>query len=607
MNISIHPADYYVVAIYFIGIVSCGIWFGRHTKSTHEFFFSGQRFSWWLVSISCVATLIGSYSFIIYSEIGYNSGLSSSICYTNDWFILPFFLLVWLPIIYFSRVSSIPEYFARRFDEKTRMAALVIILIYLIGYIGQNLYTMGIAIRGISGINIYLCIIVVAIISLIYMYHGGQTSVIMADLIQGTILLSAGFLILGFGIAKLGGWEVFWDNLPSSHKLPFAGFNSPKEYHTVGNFWSDAIAGTIAFYCMNQAMLMRFMSTKSVREGKKTIAVVIFIMMPLAAIAVSSAGWLYKAMQSTNLAIDKNISPDNVFIGVSNFVCPPGFFGFVIGALLAALMSTVDALINAVSAIAVNDIWRAKIRPGREDAYYLKVARYFAVVATVLGILIVPIFAQFSSIFQGFSHFTSLVIPPMIVVIVMGSLWKRFTPVAAFITLVLGFAINLISIWVPQMVAPFAHGEAGPEYSYMRALFGLVVSSSIALTVTFFTTPKKEEEITGLTLSSIPNAQKAFKGSEPNEEGVGIYISGKLEVADVEGISLSQEDMKTLCAHEGDLMYVADHRPWLGGLRSVHVKAGKPHMDKGTIRMPLKTIENGDLLKNRMVKVEKIM
>ncbi len=610
MNINVHFADYIVIAIYFIGIVACGLWFGRNTKSTHEFFFSSQRFSWWLVAISCVATLIGSYSFIMYSEIGYQAGISSIMCYTNDWYIIPLFILVWLPIIYYSRVASIPEYFARRFDEKTRTAVLCIILVYLIGYIGQNLYTMGVAVRGILGVDLYICVVVVAIVSLLYMYHGGQTSVIMADFGQGLILVGAGLTIFVFGVIKLGGLDVFWNNLPVSHKLPFAGFNSPSEYHTVGTFWSDAITGSIAFYCMNQAMLMRFMSAKSVREGKKSITIVVLLLMPIAAIAVSSAGWIYKAMMPVaDLSIAKNIEPKNIFVTLSNFVCPPGVFGFVIAALIAALMSTVDALINAVSAVAVNDIWRAKIRPGKPDEYYLKIARNFAIVATVLGIMLVPMFAQFKNIFQGFSHFTSVVTPPMVVVIALGAIWKRFTPCAAFYTLVVGFSLSCLSLWFPALVRPLAHGEQGSEFSYMRSLFGFVVSLTIAVVVSLFTKPKEEKEISGLVLATIPEAQKAFKGSEPSEEGIGIKIQAQLEITDMELniISISEEMARTLYAKEGDLMYVSDARAWTGGLKSIHVKAGKIHNKPGIVMMSQKTLESGNLDLEKPVTLEKIM
>ena len=93
-----------------------------------------------------VATGIGSYSYLKYSEQGYNTGMSSSMTYTNDWFIVPFFMFGWLPILYLSRIRSIPEYFERRFNRLARYFAVVIILSYMFFYIGYNLFTIGVAI-----------------------------------------------------------------------------------------------------------------------------------------------------------------------------------------------------------------------------------------------------------------------------------------------------------------------------------------------------------------------------------------------------------------------------------------------------------------------------
>ena len=610
-RINVNTADYIVIAIYFIAILFCGTWFGRNTKTTKDFFFGGQKFAWWLVAISCIATLVGSYSFINYAERAYSNGFSATMNYTMDWYVIPLFVLAWLPIIYFTRVTSIPEYFEKRFDYRTRMAALFIILVYLVGYIGMNLYTIGVAARGMLGINIYLSAAVVALISAVYMHGGGQTSVIMTDLFQGLILIIAGLLVFAFGIYHLGGFGPFWDNLPLGHRLPFASLTQPKEFHTVGIFWDDAITGTIAFYCMNQGVLMRFMSAKSVRDSTKAIFVVLIIFMPVAALAVCNAGLIGKAMENAGM-LHQQFEARHIFVVVANTVCRPGVFGLVMAALIAALMSTLDTYINAVSAIAVNDIWRPIVKPGRSDSYYLHSARYFAIAATILGFALIPFFASFESVAQAFTHFCSTVTPPMIVVITLGALWRRFTPAAAFYTLVVGFSINVASLFFPQMITPFAHGaDPSDSYSYMRAFFGVVVSVTIAVIVSLFTKPRKSEEIPGLVLATVKEGMRLFKGGEPDENNAGRKVKGlALEVDDSQPeaiISLSQQEMDALRSKEGDLLYVCDARPWLGGLRSAHVKAGKAHDKPGIARLSSQLIAEGNLLPKIPATVEKIM
>ena len=84
--------DFIVLGLYFVGITVFGAMFGRFTKTTKDFFMAGQRFPAWLIAISCVATLVGSYSFVKYSAAGFSYGISSSQTYLNDWFWMPLWM-----------------------------------------------------------------------------------------------------------------------------------------------------------------------------------------------------------------------------------------------------------------------------------------------------------------------------------------------------------------------------------------------------------------------------------------------------------------------------------------------------------------------------------
>ncbi|MHC4130071.1 MAG: sodium:solute symporter family transporter, partial [Planctomycetota bacterium] len=158
--------------------------------------------------------------------------------------------------------------------------------------------------------------------------------------------------------------------------MPFAPFNESPRLNAAGDFWNDAMVGTFAFYLINQGVLMRFLSARSVREGRRAMLVIVLVLMPLLAVAVSGAGWIGRSMVSRG-QIDPTTS-DQIFIAVTRLVTGPGLFGLVVAAVIAALMSTLDTLLSAVSAVAVNDIWRT-VRPGRDDAHYLRAARGAAI------------------------------------------------------------------------------------------------------------------------------------------------------------------------------------------------------------------------------------
>ena len=570
------PGDYAVIVAYFLAVLGFGLWFGRYTKSTKDFFFGGQRFAWWLIAFSCVATTVGSYSFIKYSAAGYTHGVCSTQSYLNDWFWMPLLLLVWLPIIYYRRVQSVPEYFEARFGRATRVAATALILLYLIGYIGINLYTLGQALGTLLGWPLMVGAVVTAVGVALYVYAGGQTAVIMTDLAQGIILLLAGLGLFVAGVWYLGGLGRFWSLLPEGHRYAFSEFRSPDKFSFIGIYAQDGLANTGAFMLMNQGIIMRFLSLKSVKDARKMAVCWILVLAPLAALATSGGGWIARALAEKGVLAT---SPKDAFVKVAHFLCRPGVFGFVLAALTAALMSTADTLVNATSAIFVNDIWRPFIRPNDSDRSCLRVARIASLCAAGPGLALVPVYASYRSIYQAHGMFTAAVTPPIVMAILFGALWKRYTPAAAFTTLVGGAVLVALSfVWPRVLVGPFAFGMGPDSYKFMRALYGLAACGVLGVVVGLCTRPRPLAEIAGLVTGTQLDAMRQFKGGEPNRRPGGkarlaVRIDAGLGESDV--VALPRSALDVMAAEPGDLLYASDTRWWFGGLRSVHVRAGE--------------------------------
>lgn len=108
---------------------------------------------------------------------------------------------IW-PIIYFGKIQSVPEYFERRFSTGARHAATALILLYLIGYVGINLYTL---VQSLTGLPIMAGAIGTAFIVMLYMFAVG---------------------IYHFGD--------FWALLPRGHKFVYSEFNSPDSFSFFG-------------------------------------------------------------------------------------------------------------------------------------------------------------------------------------------------------------------------------------------------------------------------------------------------------------------------------------------------------------------------------------
>ena len=610
--------DRIIIIAYFALVMGFGAYFGKYSKTTSDYFFGGRRFSWWLIAISIVATGVGSHSFVKYSTKAYQYGLSSTMTYMNDWFFMPLFMFGWLPIIYYTKIKSIPEYFERRFSRKARYIATLMTLLYMIGYIAIQFLTLATALYKIYGIPLMLTVILIAIATTLYMHFGGQTSVIFTDLFQGFILIFAGLLLFYLGIQYLGdntalsGLNAFWTNLSPNEKLPLAHFNHPPDFNFVGIFWQDGIAGSVGFLFLNQGLIMRFMAAKSVNEGRKAAAFNVLIILPISAIVVSNAGWIGRAItNAVPNAFPVDLAANDVFVAVTNIVSSPGVFGFIIAALCAALMSTADTLVNASSAIIVNDVYRPLAKKIKNEKEQLELARWTSIGVKVIAVALVPFFNSFDSIYEAHGWFHSTFTPPLVVGVFLGIFWKRFTTAAVIATFLGGAFLMLLGQNFPELISPFSHGielRPGRGYSYIGALYNIFVCAGVGVIVTFFTKSKSEKELSGLTIFDVHNLKSIFKGSPVNEEkGEAINLNWKIKENESDLVFFSKNDMGKMKANPGDLVFIEDSRWWLGGLKSVHSVYGNPHNEDGLVYINNNHLNHAQFVEGLKLKAEKEM
>jgi len=584
--------DVVVLVVYLGLVVLAGTLVGGGVRSTRDFFFGGQRFAWWLIAASCVATLVGSYSFLKYSEAGFRYGLASSATYTNDWFLMPLWMFGWLPIIYYSRVESIPEYFVRRFGNSVRHIATALILLYLLAGVSYNFYTLGVVGEQLFGIPLIYGAASVGVVVGAYVTFGGQSSVIMTDLVQGVFLIGVGVAIVFLASAHAGGFFTLWDAFPEGHRRSLAVFNEPPGYNAVGIFWNDAVVGGIGFYFFNQGMMLRFLSARSVDEGRKAVVAVVVVLMPLTAVAVASAGWVGASF--THILgpdgaplLDPSLDPKAVFTTVTRMLFQiPGSYGLVIAALVAALMSTVDTLINASAAIVVNDVLKP-LRPQATTRQLLNMARMASIFVCGIGLLITPAYASFDSLYEANAFLKAAIPPPVAVAVLLGAFWRRSTTVGVTLAMITSIVLTAVSFYFPAIVEPFAHGTpwdpTGPpakQFVYMRAFFSFSIAMTVGVVVSLLTAPKTAEELWGLTADGIPVAKSRFKAVGSGVPGLkerstaptlAVIAVGEGWGYDHHGrsmVRLSPELGDALGVEPGDLVFAERPNPMWGGLKS---------------------------------------
>jgi SSS family solute:Na+ symporter len=254
----------------------------------------------------------------------------------------------------------------------------------------------------------------------------------------------------------------------------------------------------------------------------------------------------------------------------------------------------------------VNDCYKPYIRPDADETRLLRVARISAVGVSLFGIALVPVFANFRTIYEAHGAFTAAVTPPLVVTLLLSVFWQRFTRTAAIATLAGGMGAIVLSLFVPKVIQPFAHGvpmaETGEglfagmrQFQFMRAFYGLAVSGAIAVVVTLLTRPEPVERRRGLVWGTVDDAIRHYKGSpgheRPTRRAAALAsLAREDRVHEATGLPLvriSQALARSLEADVGDLLHVSDRRAWLGGLRSTHaiVDAVVADSDEAKIEM----------------------
>ncbi|MDX5377304.1 MAG: sodium:solute symporter, partial [Halomonas sp.] len=162
--------------------------------------------------------------------------------------------------------------------------------------------------------------------------------------------------------------------------------------------------------------------------------------------------------------------------------------GVVLAALVAALMSTLDSVLNGASSLVVNDFIKTR-KKQRSEKQLLLISRGMVAVFMVVAGLWAPVILTFEGIVEYFQSFLGYVTMPAVVIFLGGLFWRRATAAAGFWTLVIGAPIGM---------AGFLAGEIFELYQ-LQFLYGtglmLLLCVSIFVGVTLSTEAPKEEEL----------------------------------------------------------------------------------------------------------------
>ena len=392
-----------VLALYLMGMLGMGLYFMRKENGADDFFKGGGRIPWWAAGISIYATMLSA---ITYMTIPAKA-------YTTNWTYYPMLwmiLLISFPVIkyylpYFRKlnVTSAYEILEQRFNLFTRLLASTLFSIFMIVRMAIVLYLPSLALTAVTGIDIYLCIVLMGLVTIVYCTMGGVEAVIWGDAVQGLILVfGAIFAVIYLATGTEGGISGCINIALENDKLRLFDWSNSWSQATWWVIIIGGLANNLISYTSDQTVIQRYLTTPDEKSAGRGILVngVMSVFVSVAFYMIGTGLYTFYKTHPAELDVTMGQS-DAIFPFFMMSQMPAGVAGALIAAIFAATMSTISSNINSVATAFTIDFWK-RFRP-TTDSRLVVVARWASVVSGVVGLALALFMATWN--IQSFLDF----------------------------------------------------------------------------------------------------------------------------------------------------------------------------------------------------------
>lgn len=460
---------------------------GKEDDAAEDYFLGGRNFIWPFVGLSLVATNMSGATFVGLAGGAYDQGIS---IYAYEWIstvVLAVFIFVILPFYLKSSAFTLPEFLEKRFDRRTRMAfAGFNLFANMFIDMAAALFAGAVVVQTLyPSVPLWVAVAVLATLAAVYTVFGGLGAVMISDSIQATITLIGGALVAFATFRAVESWDAVTQTAGDEKMsliLPASNPDLP---------WPGLITGALVvgmyYWTTNQLVVQRTLGAKSIEHGRWGALLAGFIKLLFLFL------FIFPGVMALSLYPDLE-SPDQVFPTLVFDLMPVGVRGLILAAVIAAITSTVDSILNSASTIVTMDFVKT-LRPKTSNNSLVVIGRWATVGALIVAILWTPFIANFDTLYNYLQSVLSYLVPPVVVVFLAGILVKRITPVAALTTLVVMQAAGLVGFLAIEV-----GGMVDLQFLYASGI-SVVLSVLVLTGVTMVTTPREYGEIEDVTWS----------------------------------------------------------------------------------------------------------
>lgn len=473
-----------LLLIFFGGMICVGVYTRKHATNVDGFVLGGRSVGPWLTAFAYGTSYFSAVVFIGYAgQFGWKYGMSTTWIGIGNAIIGS--LLAWLVLAKPTRrmtnklqSTTMPDFFGKRFDSSAiKIAASAIVFIFLIPYTASVYNGLSRLFKMAFDIPFWVCIVVMALLTGIYVILGGYMATAVNDFIQGVIML-AGIVIVIFSVLEgKGGFTAAVSSLSkiSDVDVPACSLTSlfgPDPLNLLG----VVILTSLGTWGLPQ-MVHKFYTIKDDRAIKTgTIISTIFaLVIAGGSYFLGGFGRLFEpAMENGKIAFD-SIVPNMLS------TLPDILIGIVVVLVLSASMSTLSSLVLTSSSTLTLDLIRGHIVKDMNEKKQLIIMRSLIVFFIVLSVIIAvnpPMFiAQLMGISWG--ALAGAFLAPFL----YGLYWKGVTRAAVWASFIVGVGITVSNMFLNFFNSPINAGAAS-------MIAGLIVVPIVSLV-----TPKLKKEV----------------------------------------------------------------------------------------------------------------
>ena len=458
----------------------------KEKKNTNvlDYFFGGRTLPFWALSITFIASWWGAGSAISTADLAYKEGMSAFFYYGVPVLISTFIMIIFSKAI--RRVSHLTQgkMMEARYSKKVSTILSIMIFLFMTITASSQMVGIGDIFSSYLGLNYEFSVIIGTLIVLIYSMFGGFRGVVLTDIIQFVLLILSALIIFFTGMHFAGGFEGIMISANQASK---------PEYFNMFSNSSKYMSYVITFGCawMIQANVwQRISATKNEFDAKKMTVMSLFAYVPLYLIVVLTG--------MSGIALYDTLPQGGIISALINDYMNPLLGAFVFVGLAAAIMSTLDSLINTGAMTLVVDL----DFKDRTDAEKLKRSRYATLFVTIIAVVIS---LRIRSILEISWIASDIITTGVFVPLVLGFLWRRGNSKGAFSSMVVGsifcfynlfasLGLNLPVLWELQ--------------SAKQVIIGVALSTFFYVFISLLTKPEYEKADEFISLAGIIKLKK---------------------------------------------------------------------------------------------------